>query len=294
MLIVIFSYFAFTFLAPWQLGKNEAIVERNERIEHAFEVDPVPVTDLVAADGTFDRDTEWSRVTMTGRYLPDDEVLLRLRPVETHPAYQALTPFETDNGLIILVNRGWVPAVDGTKIGDLTPAPTSQVTVSGLLRVDEGVHHNAPLIDEGKQQVYSINTEQIAQLTGTDIAEPLVQLSPEQPGVLNPMPLPQLERGNHLSYGLQWIAFGVMAPIGLLYFIWSEVKERRRVREEEAELNASLNDDSSATGLDPHPEDLPTPVPAESTVQSQRMRNRYGDARKNHWDRNAKKNQERI
>ena len=37
IVVGIFSYFAFTFLAPWQLGKNEQLVERNEHISAAFD-----------------------------------------------------------------------------------------------------------------------------------------------------------------------------------------------------------------------------------------------------------------
>ena len=47
LFVVAFSYLAFTVLAPWQLGKDDDIVERNELITHAYEADPQPVEDLV-------------------------------------------------------------------------------------------------------------------------------------------------------------------------------------------------------------------------------------------------------
>ena len=109
LFVVAFSYLAFTVLAPWQLGKDDDIVERNELITHAYEADPQPVEDLVDDHGAI-KDDEWSRATLHGRYLPQDEVLLRLRPAESGPSYQSLVPFRTDSGLTILVNRGWVKA----------------------------------------------------------------------------------------------------------------------------------------------------------------------------------------
>ena len=33
-----------------------------------------------------------------------------------------------------------------------------------------------------------------------------------QPGALGEIPTPAIESGPYLSYGLQWIAFGIMAP----------------------------------------------------------------------------------
>ncbi len=78
-------------------------------ITHAYEADPQPVEDLVDGNGAI-KDDEWSRATLHGHYLPQDEVLLRLRPVDSGPSYQSLVPFRTDSGLTILVNRGWVKA----------------------------------------------------------------------------------------------------------------------------------------------------------------------------------------
>ena len=47
--------------------------------------------------------------------------------------------------------------------------------------------------------------------------------------------LPHLDAGPFLSYGIQWIAFGILAPIGLGYFVISEIRARRR--EKAAEQN---------------------------------------------------------
>jgi hypothetical protein len=33
-----------------------------------------------------------------------------------------------------------------------------------------------------------------------------------------------------LSYGIQWISFGILAPIGLGYFAYSEIRVRRQER----------------------------------------------------------------
>src|SRR5699024_1286227 len=55
-----------------------------------------------------------------------------------------------------------------------------------------------------------------------------IQLDDDQPGGLGAIPLPNLDSGPYLSYGLQWLTFGIMAPLGAGYFIWSEIRERRR------------------------------------------------------------------
>jgi cytochrome oxidase assembly protein ShyY1 len=76
--------------------------------------------------------------------------------------------------------------------------------------------------------VYSINPPQVTQVTGVPLAGSYLQLVDNQPGGLGVIPLPHLDAGPFLSYGIQWIAFGIVAPIGLGYFIVAEVKARRR------------------------------------------------------------------
>ncbi|KAA8725970.1 SURF1 family protein [Corynebacterium phocae] len=235
--VVVFSYFAFTLLAPWQLGKDHDIVERNKAIEAAYNAGPVPLDEAVGPDGA--AISEWTRVALHGRYLPDSEVLLRLRPVASGPTYQSLVPFKDDSGTIMLVNRGWVPAAAGNAVPEIPPAPSGEVTVEAMLRTHEGPHPSSkPIVEDGYDQVYTINPPQVGEVTGLDLGADYLQISDsDQPGVLNFIPVPQLERGSHLSYGFQWIAFGIMAPLGLGYFAWAEVRERRRFREEEKLLN---------------------------------------------------------
>ena len=276
---VAFSWFAITWLSPWQLGKDHDIQERNERIEKAFEGEAVDVDKLLDASA----DDEWTRVTMSGHYLPDDELLLRLRPVEGAPAFQSLVPFQLDGGEVILVNRGWVPADEGgTAVPDIAAAPAEPVTLTGMIRLSDASAMD-PIEQQGYTMVQTINTQQASTLTGVDMAAPYAQLLADQPGVLNPIPLPVLDRGNHLSYGLQWIAFGIMAPAGLAYFIYSEVRERRRYAAEQQEMAALASAEAvSAPSGEPSPDSVPA-APARA---------RYGRSRNNPWA--AKPDEERF
>ena len=63
LFVVAFSYLAFSVLAPWQLGKDDDIVERNENITHAYEADPQPIDQVVDDDGAISGD-EWSRTCL--------------------------------------------------------------------------------------------------------------------------------------------------------------------------------------------------------------------------------------
>ena len=283
--VLIFAYFAFTVLAPWQLHKNEAKTERNHNIEAAFETDPVPLSEIFTTRGEVADGKEWRRVSMTGHYLPESEVLLRLRPVNSSPAFQALTPFRLNSGEIMLVNRGFVPA-NQDNVPDIPAAPSEEVTIVGYARLDEPPPSHEPLTDQGRLQVSGINSQQIADLTHLELGKDYVQLSDGQPGTLSAIPLPQLDSGPHLSYGIQWIAFGIMAPLGLGYFVWAEMRERRREQEEQQALQ-----EQQQTPL--KQQDEKDQQESESPAEA-KLRSRYGGARVDHYSKIARRNEERF
>lgn len=92
------------------------------------------------------------------------------------------------------------------------------VTITARLRDSEpSVAGKDPFVRDGFQQVYSINTGQVAALTGVQLAGSYLQLIEDQPGGLGVLGVPHLDPGPFLSYGIQWISFGILAPIGRLF-----------------------------------------------------------------------------
>ncbi len=223
-----FAYLCFTVLAPWQLGKNSKTSRENAQISQSLKADPVPVTSLLPEQDSAAPDDQWRRVTASGRYLPEGQVLARLRMVEGEPAFEVLVPFAVDGGPTVLVDRGYVRPIQASGVPEIPPVPDGTVTVAARLRDSEGLAQGKePFRQDGIQHVYSINTGQIASLTGIPLAGSYLQLEPDQPGGLGAIPLPHLDAGPFLSYGIQWIAFGIIAPIGLGYFAYAEVRQRR-------------------------------------------------------------------
>jgi len=226
LVVVAFAYLCFTVLAPWQLGKNTRTSRANDEIAHSLTADPVPLTSVLAQRGS---DNEWQRVTAGGHYRAGEQVLARLRVVDGQPAFEVLAPFAVDGGPTILVDRGYVRPREGSRVPSFPPPPGGPVTITARIRNSEPrAVGKDPVRLDGSEQVYSINTQQVGQLTGTQLAEPYLQLVENQPGGLGVVPLPHLDAGPYLSYGIQWIAFGIVAPILLGYFIYAEIRERRR------------------------------------------------------------------
>jgi cytochrome oxidase assembly protein ShyY1 len=233
LVVIAFTYLCFMVLAPWQLGKNTRTSRENHQIETSLNTPPVPLKTLLPQQDSSAPGAQWRRVTATGHYLPDVQVLARLRVVEGDPAFEVLAPFVVDDGATVLVDRGYVRPEQGSRVPPIAPPPAQTVTITARLRDSEPTAPGKdPFVSDGVQQVYSINTQQVATVMKVPLAGSYLQLVENQPGGLGVIGIPHLDAGPFLSYGIQWISFGILAPIGLGYFVYSEIRIRRRERQQ--------------------------------------------------------------
>jgi cytochrome oxidase assembly protein ShyY1 len=235
VVVIAFTYLCFSVLAPWQLGKNTKTSRENDQIQQSLTTAPVPLKTLLPQQNSSAPDAQWRRVTATGHYLPEKQLLARLRVAEGEPALEVLVPFVVDGGPNVLVDRGYVRPTQGSRVPAIAPPPRETVTISARLRDSERpVLDKDSFISDGVRQVYSIDVSQIATLTGVPLAGSYLQLIDNQPGGLGVIGLPHLDAGPFLSYGIQWITFGVVAPILLGYFVYAEVQARRAEKSQTA------------------------------------------------------------
>ncbi|MFZ1162694.1 SURF1 family protein [Mycobacterium sp.] len=245
VVVIAFTYLCFTVLAPWQLGKNTKTSRENNQIQQSLTTAPVPLKDLLPQQDSSATDGQWRRVTATGHYLPDRQLAVRLRVAEGEPAMEVLLPFVVDGGPTVLVDRGYVRPLPGSRVPSIPPPPRETVTITARLRDSEGpVPDKESFVSDGVRQVYSINISQIATLTGVPLAGSYLQLVDGQPGGLGVIALPHLDAGPFLSYGIQWITFGVVAPILLGYFVYAELRARRA---DKAQASTAKSTDKPAT-----------------------------------------------
>jgi cytochrome oxidase assembly protein ShyY1 len=227
--VICFTVAAFTLLAPWQFRRAAERADRNTGIESSFTTPPQPLRSVLAAHTAPTHATEWRQAQVTGHYLPDAEMIVRLRTVQGEPAYEVLVPLRLADGSSILVDRGYLRPAEGVRLPHYPPAPGGEVTVTGRLRADEQDPQDGEVVQQdGHRQVYAVSTRTVSAATGVRLEPGYLQLVDGVPGVLSTLPLPQLDPGPSFAYALQWIAFGVMAPLGLAYFAWREATEWRR------------------------------------------------------------------
>ena len=221
LVVLLFATACYLLLAPWQFRRHHERSTTNAAVQGSFTAAPVPLESLGPG-------SEWRLATLSGNYLTDGEAIARLRTVQGEPAFEVLTPFRLTGGDVVLVDRGFLRPNDVTQVGDYPAPPAGQVELLVRIRADEtDPQHRAAFADQtngGRRQVYAVDSRTVARATGLPIRPGYLQLESGSPGVLGPLPLPELDAGPFLSYALQWLAFGTMSLLGLAYFTWREIK----------------------------------------------------------------------
>lgn len=198
-------------LGVWQVQrlqwKTALIAQVNARVHAAPGAAPAPASWPALARAH----DEYRRLRLNGRFADDGATLVQASTV-LGPGYWVLTPFHCDDGSIVLVNRGFVPARTAR------PAGPQHQSITGLLRMSE---RDKPLLRENDPRAgrwYSRNVQALAAARGLG---PVAPYFVDQEGVRTPVegaPVGGLTviafNNNHLVYAMTWFALSLMAAAG--------------------------------------------------------------------------------
>lgn len=241
--VVLAVVLVLTQLGRWQLDRHG---EASERADARSEVAAAPAIGVTAALGDVDLGDEeavqardWQRVTASGTYRPQDEVLQRGRSFAGRAGYDVLTPLDLPDGSTLVVRRGWVPFDNDLRppVAEAAP-PDGQVEVAGVLRPSVpqptgGLSQRDP--DEGRLEiVFHADLARLGPQLGGEVLPMVLHLQEQDPAqggdLPQAQPLPPIDNGPHLNYAVQWFSFATIAAG--MYALWL----RRRVRGDERAL----------------------------------------------------------
>ena len=233
-LLFIVAFLGFIALGAWQVQRRAWKLDLIQRVEarvHAAPGAAPAPADWPTINAARD---EYKHIRLDGRYLPAHDTLVQA-VTELGPGFWLLTPFQTQDGSIVLINRGFVP--NARKVTAPSPATTQ---VAGLLRLSEPgggfLRKNAPAQDRwysrdvraivsarGLQRAapYFIDADRVTALPSDPKAEPVWPV-----GGLTVIKFPN----NHLQYALTWFALALMVVAAA----WRVALEQRRSRHSKA------------------------------------------------------------
>lgn len=207
-------------LGNWQLAREQEKILLQQEYEAKQAADPLPVASV-----------DWSQaglgftgVFTDGEYDNEHVFLLDNRVHEGKVGYELLSPFVTDSGLELLVNRGWIP------LGRTRTELPSVREIHGRVHIQGSIY--VPLEEAfrlgseeeivtgtGPRVLQDIDMGRIAESLDANMAPYTIRLLPGSPGLeqanwqaVNMLP------EKHRAYAVQWFAM-LTALIGMfIYF----------------------------------------------------------------------------
>jgi cytochrome oxidase assembly protein ShyY1 len=220
------------FLSQWQFARRAQVVAAIEQLDANYGMPPI---DLPTAQAGKPDSLKWRPVKVSGIYLLNELLLVRNRPSNGNPGFEQLIPLKTADGTVVFVNRGWLPTGNQQDKPDVNPLPvSSQVTIVGNLMPSE------PLTQRGAPsgQLPVANGYLAARQLGFPVRSTvrsfylrLISETPAAEKSPKAFSKPQITEGNHLSYALQWLIFGLLAFTALGLAIRKEAMEYRAVHD---------------------------------------------------------------
>jgi cytochrome oxidase assembly protein ShyY1 len=224
-------------LSNWQFDRGRQATTENTIVAANFYATPIPIQEALPTLDSFDPDQNWQRVTITGVFRAEDELVVRNRPHGGNNGFEVLTPLQLSDGSIFMVNRGWVAPSPGDVLApDFIPQPpTGTVKVVVQLRPSETLRGSGTPAGD---QIGSITLSTVQQKIAGDLysgaygvldsesTAAQTELTPIQPT------MPVQDVGTHYSYAGQWLLF---ALIGFAVLGLGMRKEYRRLNIDDPE-----------------------------------------------------------
>jgi len=206
-------------LGLWQLDRLDERRAENKLGAERLGADPVDLftvlTDIAPSD------LEYRRVTVTGRFTPEEEVLIRSQTYRGSAGFHVVTPIDTGAGAV-LVNRGWVPLTEDRVPVTQAAPPAGEVTIEGWVHVTQTRPPLGPEEPPGYLEILNrVDIDRIQQQVTVELTPVyVVALGERGHGLLEPVEPPDFsEEGPHLAYAIQWFSFAAIGLVGFYFLV---------------------------------------------------------------------------
>lgn len=215
-------------LGIWQLERRVwklALIERVDQRIHAAPVAPPAPADWPAVTAASD---EYLRVRVSGHFLNNHETLVHAA-TELGSGYWVLTPFHTDQGFTVLVNRGFVPPDQRDPASRKRWEIDGATQVTGLLRMSEPKGGFLRKNDPTHDSWYSRDVMAIGTARGIpDIAPYFIDADPAGIGAWPHGGMTVIDfPNNHLVYAMTWFSMAVLLAGGVITACRAERKRTK-------------------------------------------------------------------
>lgn len=199
-------------LGEWQLGRSA-----EKRVQDAAFARGGDAP--VALPANPDAAARYTHVRVRGHYLADRQFLLDNSTQDGVAGYRVLTPLEGEGGLVLLVDRGWVPGgASRAQLPDVAVA-VSEREVTGRLDLppEAGIRLEAAAEAGWPRRVSFPHLDALGAALGRPVYPRLLLLDAAVPdGYVRAWKPGGLTPERHLGYAVQWFGLALTLLIGFV------------------------------------------------------------------------------
>jgi surfeit locus 1 family protein len=163
---------------------------------------------------------DFARIHLRGEYLHDYEIHLAARYYKSQLGYHILTPFQLQDGRMVLVNRGWVK-VDDKASGNRPDGQVKGVqSIIVMVRNDNDRSFFTPNPDVENNIWFWRDVPTIRKKTKFNLIPVTMDVLYDAPKGGKPLPSDGLIslRNDHLGYAITWFLIGISGVCVFFFF----------------------------------------------------------------------------
>jgi surfeit locus 1 family protein len=210
----------FIHLGMWQF--NKAMIK--QRLQDQYEVSAKQQDAALPSDFTHLDDLRYKHVLVQGEYLTQYQILLDNQVEGEVAGYHVITPLRLhERNQVLLIDRGWVPALPNHTDLPAIETPAGEQEVSGQIWVPSQKFYTLKNDDnhtEKWQAVWqNMDMKSYAKAVPFEVVPVVLRMSPKNAGgFVRNWVRPDDRIQTHLSYAYQWFGFA-MATLGIYLFV---------------------------------------------------------------------------
>jgi surfeit locus 1 family protein len=208
-------------LGVWQMERRAWKHDILERIAVNQQAAPITLDELLKGDPLR---REYGRVKVAGTFLHDKEFYLGARSLKNTVGLQVVTPLRTDDGRIVLFDRGWIPSDKKDPARRAQGQVVGRVDLTGIVRRAQVQRQFTPDNAPDRNMWFTVDVPLMRKMAGAPADRALDAFFLEADAVPNPGGVPvggqtHLNIPNdHLQYAITWFLIALaLAGVYLAY-----------------------------------------------------------------------------
>ena len=220
-IFAVIFFLLFIYLGFWQLDRAEQKREFQSFYNERHQEEIINLNNNLISNTS---DFLWRRVSATGIFLEEQQILLDNQVNAGQAGYYVYTPFKIKNSPdIFLINRGWVPVGKDRNKSPKLIFTEGEVTIEGVFKEEPrtGVllmENKAEKIEDGVTRFQKIVISEISDKTKINLFPYVIRLlSESKHGYIRNWKLRNSGENVHIGYAYQWFAFAT--TLFIIYFV---------------------------------------------------------------------------